>query len=214
LLAAAEDWARPQAAPGALVRAFPPERLRELHVALERRGFHLVRRSFHMGIDLEGHLVPPEWPSGIDVRTYDHERDELEVYECVQEAFEDHWDSHRYPLEEWRRFNFGAPRFDPELWWLAWAGRELAGVSLNAWHFSGDPRYGHVGVLAVRRPWRRRGLGLALLRHTFADFAARGANRVGLGVDGENLTGAVRLYARAGMSVVRRNDIYEKELTS
>ena len=36
---------------------------------------------------------------------------------------------------------------------------------------------------------------------------------VGLGVDGENTTGAVRLYERAGMHVVRRNDPYEKKLS-
>jgi ribosomal protein S18 acetylase RimI-like enzyme len=35
---------------------------------------------------------------------------------------------------------------------------------------------------------------------------------VGLGVDGENTTGAVRLYESAGMRVVRRNDTYEKVL--
>ena len=53
----------------------------------------------------------------------------------------------------------------------------------------------------MRRPWRRRGLGLALLLHSFRDFAARGATRVGLGVDAENTTGAVGLYERAGMHV-------------
>ena len=65
-------------------------------------------------------------------------------------------------------------------------------------------------MLAVRKPWRSRGLGLALLRQSFADFAARGANRVGLVVDAENTTGAVRLYERAGMRPVRRLDVYER----
>jgi hypothetical protein len=35
---------------------------------------------------------------------------------------------------------------------------------------------------------------------------------VGLGVDSENLTGATRLYEKAGMHVERQNDTYEIEL--
>jgi mycothiol synthase len=50
------------------------------------------------------------------------------------------------------------------------------------------------------------------LRHSFRDFQARGATRVGLGVDGENTTGAVRLYEQVGMQPVRRSDTYEKQL--
>ena len=134
------------------------------------------------------------------------------MYECAQESFADHWDFRRIPFDVWRSFMAADSRFDPELWWLAEDGDELAGVCLNFWHFSGDPTFGWIGTLGVRRPWRRRGLGLALLRHSFVDFKRRGATRVGLGVDAENTTGAVRLYERAGMRPVRRNDAYDRAL--
>jgi mycothiol synthase len=98
---------------------------------------------------------------------------------------------------------------DLSLWWVVDDGDELAAVSLNRWHFSGDPQFGWIDVLGVRPEWRRRGLATALLLHTFRDFRRRGATRVGLGVDGENTTGAVRLYEQVGMRVVRRTDIYE-----
>jgi mycothiol synthase len=71
---------------------------------------------------------------------------------------------------------------------------------------------GWVDDLGVRRAYQRRGLGMALLRHVFAAFYARGIRRVGLGGDAENLTGATRLYARAGMRVYRARDLYDKEL--
>jgi len=71
---------------------------------------------------------------------------------------------------------------------------------------------GWVGTLGVRRPYRRQGLGLALLRHSFAEFYRRGRRRVGLGVDSQNLTGATRLYQKAGMHVSRVQLIFEKEL--
>jgi mycothiol synthase len=57
---------------------------------------------------------------------------------------------------------------------------------------------------------RRRGLALTLLRHVFRHFARLGMKRVVLGVDGESPTGAVALYERAGMSVLRRNVTYER----
>ena len=71
---------------------------------------------------------------------------------------------------------------------------------------------GWVGTLGVLRPWRKSGLGLALLRHSFNEFYRRGKHKVGLGVDAENLTGALRLYQNAGMHVHQTFDNYEKEL--
>ncbi len=122
------------------------------------------------------------------------------------------WRPIRYSFEDWREFNVDRHSFDPSLWWLVEDGDELAAISLNAWHFSGDPQYGWIHVLGVRPQWRKRGLATALLHHSFRDFRERGATRVGLGVDGENTTGAVRLYERVGMRPVRRNDTYEKTL--
>ena len=40
----------------------------------------------------------------------------------------------------------------------------------------------------------------------------RGMKRASLGVDAENLTGAVAIYERAGMTVERRSDIYSRPL--
>ncbi|MBD0349195.1 MAG: GNAT family N-acetyltransferase, partial [Thermoleophilia bacterium] len=100
--------------------------------------------------------------------------------------------------------------FDPALWFIAYDGDEIAGFSLCRPRESGDPDMGWVSVLGVRRPWRRRGLALALLRHSFVELHRRGKKRVGLGVDAENTTGALRLYERAGMHVDRRWDTWEK----
>jgi len=102
--------------------------------------------------------------------------------------------------------------FDPTLWFLAMDGDEIAGISLCRPYAYDDPDMGFVNVLAVRRPWRKRGLGLALLRHSFNEFYHRGKRKVGLGVDAQNLTGALHLYEKAGMHVHRQFDSYEKEL--
>ena len=75
----------------------------------------------------------------------------------------------------------------------------------------GDPELGWIGTLGVRPAWRRRGLGEALLRAAFAELFARGRRRVGLGVDTENVTGALRLYERVGMRPIRQNDNWSLE---
>lgn len=51
-----------------------------------------------------------------------------------------------------------------------------------------------------------------LIEPSFAEFYRRSKNKVGLGVDSQNLTGATRLYERAGMRVARIHITYEKEL--
>jgi mycothiol synthase len=196
--------------PERTVRYFIAERDDDGRGALEQRGYRLIRHSFLMQIDFDEPPAPPEWPAGFTVRSYAGEEDLQAVYECNQESFANHWGFQPKPLEVWRRFSIDSPSFDPSLWWLAEANGELAGICLGQWHFSADPTFGWVEILAVRKPWRTRGLGLALLRHSFCDFAARGATRVGLGVDAENATGAVRLYERAGMRPVRRMDTYER----
>jgi hypothetical protein len=53
---------------------------------------------------------------------------------------------------------------------------------------------------------------MALLLHAFHEFLKRGKDRVGLGVDASSLTGATRLYQKAGMSIAMQIDLYEKEL--
>jgi hypothetical protein len=53
---------------------------------------------------------------------------------------------------------------------------------------------------------------MALLLHSFNEFYRRGSRKAGLGVDASSLTGATRLYERAGMHVARQYDSYQKEL--
>jgi mycothiol synthase len=64
--------------------------------------------------------------------------------------------------------------------------------------------------LGVRRPWRRRGLGLALLRCAFGEFYRRDIRMVALAFDSQSLTGATRLYERAGMQLERLYSVYRE----
>jgi mycothiol synthase len=210
LIAEAERHVRSMAA-SSVVRGWAHGGDPMLTEAFTAAGWQLIRHSFQMRIGLSDDLPEPSWPDGLSLRTF-RSGEEERVHEASMDAFADHWDFRRQPIEEWRAYTVDHHGFDPSLWWLVEDGDEIAGFTLNSWYFSGDPQFGWVGILGVRPPWRRRGLATALLQHSFRDFRARGATRVGLGVDAENTTGAVRLYERAGMQAVRRTDTYEKTL--
>jgi mycothiol synthase len=183
-----------------------------------KAGMQKVRYFFTMVIDLDGQPAEPKWPEGIDIRTLVVDRDEWPLTIAVEEAFRDHWGFVERPIEEeyerWMHFLKNNDDFDPTLYFLAWDGDQLTGASLCWKYANDDPEMGSVDVLCVRRPWRKQGLGLALLLHSFGEFRKRGKLRAGLGVDAESLTGALRLYERAGMhSDPNRTYVaYEKEL--
>jgi mycothiol synthase len=180
-------------------------------------GYHYIRSSYQMRIEMDAFVQAAEFPEGITIRTYNARTDAAAVYHAVEDSFRDHFGFVEQPFEE------GLKRFkhfwedessDPTLMFLAMDGDEIAGINLCRPHSFEDPEMGWVGTLGVRRPWRKRGLGLALLRHSFNEFFRRGVCKVGLGVDAQNLTGALRLYESAGMHVHQVFDLYEKELRS
>jgi ribosomal protein S18 acetylase RimI-like enzyme len=146
------------------------------------------------------------------------DRDAETVYRADNEAFGDHFGHIEMPFEVgFAQFNHNLiddkEKFDPGLWHVAMDGDEIAGVSICSIERSDpDQPMGWVHTLGVRRAWRKRGLGRALLLHSFGEFYRRGYRKAGLGVDASNLTGALRLYENAGMTVFRQYDRYELEI--
>jgi mycothiol synthase len=176
---------------------------------LEARGYALARVFFRMEILLDEAPPASIWPNGISARSWDGSEEDLHrVYETIEEGFKDHWGHIPRSFEDWRKHSFTNP-IDPALWFLVQQGNQLAGAALCRMQEDGS---GWVSQLVVLRPWRKQGLGLALLHHAFTQFYERGVRKVGLGVDSQSLTGAQRLYERAGMHVAARFARYEKEL--
>lgn len=182
----------------------------------EDRNMEFVRRFWQMMIEFDGPQPEPAWPSGIRLSSYANRGDLRAIVRADQEAFEDHWGFVPQPedhvVKQFREWTENQPDFDPSLWFLAMDGEEIAGICLCTRSRAEYPEAGWVNVLGVRRPWRKQGLGLALLHHAFGVFLNEGKKGVGLGVDSSNLTGATRLYEKAGMSVVKQSDAYEKEI--
>jgi ribosomal protein S18 acetylase RimI-like enzyme len=178
---------------------------REMH---ETEGYQPVRYTWRMEIELDE--PPPEsvWPEGIELCSFDLEGHDYLVYRAHQDAFRDHWGFAPRSYEFWQHHMVEDEAFDPSLWHIAWDGDQIAGYALCRIR-NGNPWIGTLGVL---RPWRKRGLGLALLYHSFGEFYKQGERLIMLGVDSENPNGATRLYQKAGMHVASEYVFYEKEL--
>lgn len=179
---------------------------RELY---EASGFARTRTFRRMRIRLDGLPDEPlEYapPVGIEVRRFMADRDERAVWAASEEAFRDHFRFAAQPFEEWLQVHM--INADTDLWYVAWAGDEVAGLVMSYI----EPYGGYVDILAVRRPWRRMGLGRLLLLTAFSALRERGCDEAMLGVDADNETGAVGIYERAGMRESQLTDFFEKEL--
>lgn len=183
---------------------------------LEDLGMEPIRYGWAMLIEMQSPPPKPAWPENIHVRNYQHPQEARAVYQAQDEAFQDHWGYIPLDFDEgfglWQHRFHKIHAFDPGLWFLAMDGDDIAGMSICYPHADEDPEMGWVEVLCVRKPWRKKGLGLALLHHCFGAYFERGMRRVGLDVDSQNLSGATRLYHKAGMHKHREQVTYEIEM--
>ena len=153
----------------------------------------------------------PQWTNGIRVRTFERGLDEQVTYQTDEAAAKDKGYHHPLSYEGWvKRMGMNHEKFDPGIWFLACAGGDVVGVALNMRDF--EPSTVWVDHLGVRRAWRKKGIGKALLLHSFCEFYRRGLKTVKLSVDSKSLTNAPHLYESVGMRVVQQYHIYKKDL--
>lgn len=172
---------------------------------IEALGYKHTRNFLRMVIHMEE--APPEAniPDGIIIRPYNHPEELDALIKADEDGFRDHWGFVERPFDQlkeyWIHWLETDELFDPSLFYLAVdeASGEIAAICLCRNEQEEDPSVAYVDSLAVRRPWRKRGLGLALLHHCFGEFWRRGRKSVSLHVDAQSLTGATRLYEKAGM---------------
>ena len=183
-------------------------------------GLSRVRCFLRMRIDMEKETRPdaPILPDGILIRPFRPGIEEKPLYRTMQEAFSDHWDHVDISFETWLDSYTTNFHYDPTALFIAVDNRngqeEIIGGSLCYPATSEEDGCAYVEDLGVLKPWRRRGIALALLQHTFREFHGREIYSVELYVDSENPTGATGLYEKAGMRTVRRTDLYEREIRS
>jgi GNAT superfamily N-acetyltransferase len=180
-----------------------------LHV-FEKAGYHRRLSFFVMEQVLVAPPPPAQWPVDLHVRPFLPGQDDHPTYLADEESAVDKGYHAPMLFAEWaERMGRYSENFDPSLWFLACADQQVVGVALNT--YSPATKTIWVDHLGVRAAWRRRGVGRALLLHSFGAFYQRGLTHVRLSVDSHSLTGAPRLYESVGMRIAQQYHIYRKE---
>ncbi len=181
---------------------------------LEDEEYEIVRYGLEM--------VRPDWenipdcpiPEGIEIRSGTL-AEWRQIWEAAREAFRDHWGAFEWSEEMFDRGE-DDPTFYPPLWRVAWAGDEVAGGVLNFIDKSENEEYGrkrgYTETIFVRRPWRKQGLAQALIAHSFAALKEAGMEEAALGMDADNISGALHLYRKMGFQENKRFITYRKPL--
>jgi GNAT superfamily N-acetyltransferase len=175
-------------------------------------GYEAVRYEFSMVRPLSEPIEVTPLPEGIEVRPAQPEHYRV-IWGAAEEAFRDHWNSVPGTETDYQRF-LTDPTFDPSLWKVGWDGDQVAGSVLNFLNEGENEEYqrkrGYTEGISVRRPWRKRGLATALITRSLKMFQEMGMTEAALGVDAQNLSGALRLYKSVGFQQVKQSTTYRK----
>ncbi len=197
-----------------LLQTFMLETETAAHALARHFDYSPVRYAFKMRRDLALPVPKLPLPAGVEIRPArpEHFRS---IWDAQKEAFQDHWGYAPWPEEAYQRF-LDFPHYDPTLWRVAWDGDQVAGMVLSFVNADENAQFkrlrGYTEDIAVRRPWRRRGLASALIARSLEALKERGMSQAALGVDAENQTGALRVYQRLGYTVVQQWTVYRRPL--
>jgi mycothiol synthase len=181
---------------------------------LKKNGYAAIRHFFEMVRPSLEDIPEAPMPVGLEVRSVQPEHLPA-IWTAMQEAFRDHW-NYVPPAEEDYLNWLENPIHDRSLWKVAWDSDQVAGMVLSFINHDENREYnrerGYTEDISVRRPWRKRGLARSLIVQSLQAVKERGMTEAALGVDANNLTGALRLYESVGFQVTRRSSAYRKPL--
>ncbi len=173
---------------------------------LEEAGYRIKKYIFNMHKELSGGEPEPELPDGFSIRTAVAGQDEHAIHSLVQEAFD--WrERDSQPFDEWKNFMIHPDTFNEKLWFLAVKDGKIIGTCLCFQQSD----IGWIRQLAVEKPYRKIGIGRALLQRSFKAFEGLGLPKAGLAVESVNAH-AVHFYQTAGMYKAVHLDEYVKEI--
>jgi ribosomal protein S18 acetylase RimI-like enzyme len=197
--------------------SFIPDTAPGAEALLRGDGYQPVRHGFLMvRPDLE-HIPDFPLPPGLELRpvTPEHYR---AIWEADVEAFRDHWGFTPPTEEDYERWQGDKVIFTPGLWKIAWdvEKNQVAGQVKSFINHEENAQFnrkrGWTEFISTRRPYRRLGLARALIVLSLHELKRHGMTEAALGVDTQNLSGALRVYEACGFRPVKRNTLYRKPL--
>ena len=219
MLAAMEDHVRELAAsdpPGdKVLETFGGDSAPDREAIVLQAGYQAIRYGYSMVRPHLDDLPDAPLPAGLDIREVkpEHLR---QIWDAATEAFRDEWGFSEPTEEDYQRYLTDPVESDTSLWRVAWDGDEVAGQVRSYINPAENERFGrlrgYTESISVRRPWRRRGVARALIGASFPLLRARGMTEAALGVDTQNVSGALRVYEGCGFRPVSRSATYRKAL--
>ena len=182
------------------------------HRLFERMGFAKVRWFEELIRPLTD---LPDVPTidGLTILPWDATRDD-EIREAKNAAFEDHWGSTPINDHNWQQMVHGvSARADLSFFAVEDATGRVVAHCVNH-RYEGDAgvtgrQDAWIDNLGTLREWRGKGVASALIAASLHAFAGAGFTHACIGVDGENPTGAARLYRALGFDRVQRAITHE-----
>lgn len=140
--------------------------------------------SFHVPV-LSGIEIKPALPQHYEI-----------IWKAEQEAFEDVSAVLSTSIEEYK-IRLANPNFDKDLILIAWDKDKIAGVVVcDITHRS----YGVIESISIRKPWRKKGIGMNLLQHALKTLQELHCKKIILICEAQ-LRGIRKFYERAGFKV-------------
>jgi mycothiol synthase len=171
-------------------------------------GYASIRTFWQMTMDLDPSFDAGTPPPGVTIRSFDESSDAPAAFSALSAAFTTHFGYWEESFEDWWTHQQADETWDPTLGVVAEVDGTIVGASING-VIEGKGWIYELGVVPERQGM---GIGRALLRDSFARIAARGIRIGRLGVDTENVTGALRLYRSIGMTPYREHQVFEKRI--
>jgi mycothiol synthase len=166
------------------------------------QGYGEARRFYVMSRHLDN--GPISQPAPLPNITFSNfQRDDLEqLVEADNAIFADHWGSTARDLNQWQHEMMIARPHNPGLWIIARQENQIVAECLCHTSTEGAADDGWVSIVGVRREWRGRGLGRAVLAQGLFHLQQAGYKTASLHVDANN-DAAVNLYRSLEMDAVR-----------
>ena len=181
--------------------------------ALRARGFVAERRFSRLRTELEPGRPFPVAPPGVALDRFDPSSDVdwTDWHAVLIGSFAELWGYEVMSLSAFRESVTAEddPEFDRWLFARVDGGR--AGICQSSGVYRAEDG-GWIRNLGVLSPVRGRGVGRFLLEHALAAYAADGRRWAGLGVDIENVSGALRLYESVGLRPWTQVDAFRRRV--
>jgi mycothiol synthase len=206
------DWTETQTQarlePGSATRLWNSAPARDARAIrlLEAHAYERIRTFQQLAIDLDPSFAGGPVPAGVTIRPHVPHVDSPAAFAVLNQAFRTHFGYWEETYDEWWAQQQADETWDPSLGLVAELDGQIVGASNNG-VIDGVAHIYELGVLPEQQG---QGVGRALLRHSFARFAAQGVRKGRLGVDTENVTGAAELYRSIGMEPVQEHHVFEK----